>query len=217
MAPAAQRRETFNVENLAKDARIMLYKGAIRRTAHLLQKMKLTDAERVALRFLDFNPNMLLIVSDCGAMITRKMQSSEMFRNLFYMYRHVYMTVIFDFQDDTSLEAPLRKQSSVTGFTTQQCASAYFNRSANSFSPEMKIEANRAIQQIFGHDTQYEQFTKLIYIRDDDYPLRYYLAEEHMGFKFGGAGLWAFAEKTDQKRKARRAITSNFGVYGKAA
>lgn len=213
MDGSARRRESVKVNKIATEFRIERYKKTISKNTAVLKKMQLTAAEESALRFLHFNPTMLLIVDDCGAMITRKMQADPMFKNLFFMYRHLYMTVIFTFQDDTSLEAPLRKQPSISAFTTDQCAAAFFERSANSFSRDMRIRADRAITYVFGQGSECPKHTKLMYIRGDERELRQYLAEEHEPFRIGGAGIWLFDEQADLKRKAKRTIVSKFGVY----
>jgi hypothetical protein len=54
-----------------------------------------------------------------------------------------------------------------------------------------------------------------MWVRDDESPYRYYLAEEHEIFEFGSRALWEFCKRADMKKSAARAISSTFGVYGK--
>jgi hypothetical protein len=214
MGLADKKTQEKAISDIAKSFRTTLYKGIIRKYSKILMKMKLTPAELLAVKFVDFNPNLLLIIDDCGDVLNRQMQNSKVFKALFYMYRHVYITPIFALQDDTSLEANLRKQVSLTFFTAQQCASAYFERSSNNFMKDMRMDAANLIRLIFDDkNPTFPKFTKLLYIRDDSIPLRKYLASEHVDFKFGSQALWKFCEKIDQQRKASSARCSTFGVY----
>jgi hypothetical protein len=192
-----------------------LYKNVIEINRKILDRMELVATERTALKFLNFNPNCLVIVDDCGAMISEKMMKHESFKNYFMMYRHVGITPIFTFQDDTELISKLRKQASISIFTTQQCASAFFGRASNNLK-SMQWEADRAIAAIFDSRNQfYPKHTKFLWIRDDDDPYRHYLAEEHEPFQFGGRALWELCRLADLKKSAIRANVSTFGIYSK--
>ena len=148
--------------------------------------------------------------------ITEKMQKDKIFKNYFYMYRHVGITPIFTFQDDTDLIAKLRKQPSISIFTTDQCASAFFDRKSNSFQRDFQREAFRAIGEIFDKSQRlYRKHTKIMWIRDDEHPIRYFFAEKHPPFEFGCRALWDCCRKVDQRKKAMRANASTFGTYGK--
>ncbi len=213
----AKKSQIKEVEASTKEFLIGLYKTTINENSGILDAMDLVATERTALKFRNFNPNVLVIVDDCGAMISEKMQKTEEFKNYFMMYRHVGITPIFTFQDDTELISKLRKQPSVSIFTSQQCASAFFGRSANNFPKTMQWEANRAIEAVFDTSHRlYPKFTKFMWIRDDEHPYRHYKADEHDPFEFGSRALWEFCRRADMKKNASRAITSTFGVYGKA-
>ena len=192
---------------------VQLYKSVIRRNMPVLLRMDLTEVEKRAVKFLDFNPNILVLVDDCASMITRKMQNTETFKNFYFMYRHVFITFIGTYQDDTNLEADMRKQVCLNFFTSQQCASAYFDRSANNFMREMKIAAGQVIRTIFSETSGMPQWTKMLYIRDDKIPLRKYLAEEHGPFILGSKVLWDMCKRIEQKKHASKAASSTFGVY----
>jgi len=213
----AKKSQVKEVETSTKDFLIGLYKSTINENYGILNAMDLVATERTALKFRNFNPNILVIVDDCGAMISEKMQKTEEFKNYFMMYRHVGITPIFTFQDDTELIAKLKKQASISIFTSQQCASAFFGRDAMKFPKAMQYDANRAIEAIFdpGHRI-YPKYTKFMWVRDDESPYRYYLAEEHETFEFGSRALWEFCKRADMKKSAARAISSTFGVYGKS-
>lgn len=214
MDASTKKAQTKEIETSTKDFLLKLYKETIKENRELLEVMELSSIEKTTLKCIGLNPNILVIVDDCGAMISEKMQKSEEFKNYFMMYRHVGITPIFTFQDDTELISKLRKQPSISIFTSQQCASAFFGRSANNFHKDTQREANRIINMVFdGSHRWYPKHTKFMWIRDDEHPFRYYKADEHDEFEFGCAAYWEMCKRAESTKNARIASTSTFAVY----
>lgn len=214
MSTIERSKQSKKISEMSNAFRVSLYKTTIRSTANVLVKMNLTSVERQAIKFLDFNPHLLMIFDDCASIFTKKFQNDPMIKDLFYMYRHSFITIIFTFQDDLGLESFLRKNASLSFFTTQQCANAYFERSSNSFSRDIKSDASEKASIIFDkNQNAIPEFSKLLYVRDDLFPIRYYTAELHETFRFGSKSLWKFCEKIDQIRRANQSISSTFGCY----
>lgn len=217
LSPSQKKEQTTSIKRDTHDFLIRLYKNTIDMNRKILDRMELAAVERVALKFLFFNPNILVVVDDCGAMISKQMQEREEFKNYYQMYRHAGVTPIFTFQDDLELISKHRKQPSVSIFTTDQCANAFFERSANSFSKSMRYMAGQAIERVFDSNNQYyPEFTKFAWVRDDKHPFRAYKAEEHGKFRFGCEGLWELCKRRDLKKKAKHAVNMSFGVYKKS-
>jgi hypothetical protein len=209
-----QSKQVSKITDMSVAFRISLYKSVIRSTAAVLVKMNLTSVERQAIKFRDFNPHMLMIFDDCASIFTKKFQNDPMIKDLFYMYRHSFITIVFTFQDDLGLESFLRKNASLSFFTTQQCGNAYFERGSNSFSRDVKNDASEKAAIIFDKNQHaVPEFSKLLYIRDDIFPIRYYTAQMHEKFRFGSKALWTYCEKIDQIRRADQSISSTFGCY----
>lgn len=216
LSPAKKKDQTTKVKRDAKDFLTKFYKNAIYTNRGILGRMELTAVEKITLKFLFFNPNILVVVDDCGAMISKQMQEREEFKNYYQMYRHAGVTPIFTFQDDLELISKHRKQPSVSIFTTDQCANAFFERGANSFSKSMRYMAGRAIEKVFDPNNQYyPEFTKFAWVRDDKHPFRAYKAEEHGKFRFGSEALWELCNRRDLKKKGKQTLNLTFGVYKK--
>ena len=209
-----RKKQAKKIEELSTSILVSLYKRVIKETSATLVKMELTDTEMQAVKFINFNPNMVMIFDDCASIFTKKFQNDPMIKDLFYMYRHSYITIIFTFQDDLGLESFLRKNASMSFFTTQQCADAYFERGSNNFSKDMKYGAQQNSSIIFDKNQKMiPEFSKLLYIRDDPEPFRYYCAQLHDTFRFGSKVLWKYCEKIEKIQRANNAITSTFGKY----
>ncbi len=192
-----------------------LYKRECMAKKEILKGMEatLSSIEQVTLKFLNFNPYVLLIVDDCGPAITKKIQNSKVFKEMFMMPRHQGITGLWAFQDDASLVPEIKKQASISFFASQQCASNFFSRDAMGFLKSAREETARLIAQVYDErHTVYPKFTKLIWVRDDAHPFRQFKAIKRGAFTFGSTKLWEMCEKVEESRKTR-VTTSSFGVY----
>jgi hypothetical protein len=176
-----------------------LYKHVIRVNRTRLRKLNLTAEEMYVLKYLDFNPNMLIVFDDCGAVFTKKIQKNKTIQKIFFQGRHSYITTIFVFQDDLNLESSLRKNSFINVFTTQQCAQAYFERSSNNFSKDEKKHATKIIDTILS-PARKKEHKKLVYVRDSDTPFRYTIAGLYDTFRFGCPQLWDYCDNLNKAK-----------------
>ena len=148
------------VDDKFKELLVTFYKQVLGRHGGRLFKQRLTDEEKLCLRYVELNPRLLLIFDDCAAEL-KPFFVKELFRKLFYQNRHSYITVVISCQDDTDLPANLRKNAFVSIFTNPKTCASNFNRGSNNFSKEEKGRVERIAGHVFqGH-------RKLAYIRED--------------------------------------------------
>lgn len=191
-----------------------IYKQRIRQSVSTLGQIKLTAVEQQSVQFIDFNPNLVIVFDDCSSVFTRKFQKSQVMLDLFYQGRHSFITTIFGLHDDTGLESYLRKNAALSLFMTAECAVHYFTNSSNSFTATMKTDALQKIDAIFDSDSGVvPAFSKLVYVRNDETPLRYALADIHEVFKFGSAALWELCDRIEKIQRATKSLSSTFGRY----
>jgi len=190
-----QRKQGVSDVKKARDEYLKtLYKHVIRINRQRLRKLHLSDEDIYVLKYLDFNPNIIIVFDDCGSVFTKRMQKNKTIQKIFFQGRHSYITTIFVFQDDLNLESSLRKNSFVNVFTTQQCAQAYFERSSNNFSKDEKKNATKIINTILS-PARKKEHKKLVYVRDSDTPFRYTIAGLYDTFQFGCPTLWDYCKK----------------------
>ena len=89
--------ETKKIKDSHEDMLRNIYRLAIRRNRGFLEKQKVSDQEGYCLKYLDFNPNLCLIMDDCAAEI-KKWGKDETISKIFYNGRHNYITSIYIFQ-----------------------------------------------------------------------------------------------------------------------
>jgi hypothetical protein len=170
-----------------------LYKSVIRCNKKRLRNMGLPEQYRYIIKYLDFNPNCVVVLDDCGA-ILKKFQKEEVVKKIIFQGRHNNINLILTLQDDLNLDSSIKKNAFVNVFTTSRCAAAYFERGSNSFSKKEKEMSDKIITHIFT-PTVKRDFKKLVYLRDDINPFRYTIADLYDNFRFGSPSLWEMCDK----------------------
>jgi len=155
--------------------------------AALLARDDLDTDERYSLEYLFFNPRLLLIFDDCAAEL-KAMCKTPIFKNIFYRARHAQITPFICCQDDTDLDANLRKNAFLSIFTTGRVARSNFTRRSNNFSEEDVQTVEDAIPAIYAGGSH----RKLAYIRDDPAGQNFYFYDPLLmpAFRFGSRAFW---------------------------
>lgn len=147
---------------------VMIYKKYIIQDYESLYKSKdLSDDEKYTLRYIVFNPRLLLIFDDCAAQLKAAF-NTEQFRRLFYQNRHSSMTICLSCQDDTDLCANLRKNAFISFFTEPIVTVSNFTRGSNQFPNTVKQYINNVVKDLF------QDYRKLAYIREDATQQQFY-------------------------------------------
>lgn len=191
-----------SLESHKNDRLSQLYTTTIRikrsKYSENMEMLNLSKENIMIMKFLDFNPRILLVLDDCAAGI-KKWSKDEKIRKVFFEGRHFKITSIYTFQDDKTLDSELRKQAFVNVFTTPQVANAYFERKANSFTKEQRMRARSAIDAVFSKDLPHR---KLVYIRKED--TFYHNQSEMYGdneFMFGCKAYWEFINRVSNQEE----------------
>lgn len=160
-----------------------IYRISIRkRKNHLLKNYKLTESQSYCLKFLDFNPNLCLIVDDCAAQI-KQWGKDETISKIFYQGRHNYITSLYTFQHDKLLDSNFRQNAFISIFTTEKCARAYFTRQTNNFDKDEQTKVKAILKEIFDNDDPHKKFQKLVYVRESKQQYYRFVATKYPKFK----------------------------------
>lgn len=187
------------VKKIRDEYLIKLYKSVIRIHKKKLRRSKLNSAEKYIVKYLDFNPNCIVVLDDCGAEL-KKFQKETVYKKIMYQGRHSFINIILTLQDDTGLDTGVKKNAFVSIFTTSQCAMAYFEKKSSSFTKKDREKASRIISHIFSEESK-KTFRKFVYVRDDPNPFRFTIADEYDNFKFGSKSLWKLCEQAEDRTK----------------
>jgi len=185
-----------SIQDKFKKMVILIYKRFIvPHYSELSAISDLSEDERYTLKFVSFNPRLVVVFDDCAAQL-KPMFGKECFRLLFYQNRHAFITTVVCCQDDTDLPANLRKNAFVSIFTENIVASSNFERSANKFSKPLKHYVSEIMPDIFhGHQ-------KMAYIRDDERRQNFYYTniKPPEPFHFGSSAVAQLCEtvRSDQ-------------------
>jgi molybdopterin-guanine dinucleotide biosynthesis protein len=193
------------MEELAIKKTKSLYKEAIRKNKHILERMDLLPREKIALEYLDLNPRFCLIIDDCSELFSTwmkyfKKDEPNPFECMLYKGRWNYMTLVIAAHDDKLIDSKLRKNSRVTIYTNSQSLVASISKTANGFTPKEKRESMRYATRIFGEEKDgIKTYQKLCYVREDNQPFKYTIANQYPDFSLGCDPLKSMASKMSSK------------------
>jgi hypothetical protein len=195
--------DIHKIEKLCQCLLIDHYKTTIRAYKNTLcinMRNSLSDNEKIATEYLDFNPHTVLVLDDCASKFKKWCRESDAMKQIFYEGRHYYITLIITAQADNEILPELRKNTSVIAFTTDQAASTTFQRSSDSFPKYIRTRASLCIKRIFKKETQGgKNYKKLIYYADNDDdiddPFFYTIADYHSSYRVGCPAIWELNEK----------------------
>ena len=103
---------------------------------------------------------------------------------------------MISFQDDKLLDSSLRKNSFINIFTTETICNAYFNRSANNFTPQEKKKMAKLANFVFNDPKLKDKnYKKMIHIKDKIPNIYYTIADYVDDFKFGSLHLHQLCNK----------------------
>jgi hypothetical protein len=192
-----------------------LYKTSIRHNkVSLEQRSDISKSEKSALSFLDFNPNVLLILDDCASKFKKMYKKSSAIKEIFYEGRHYFITLIISSQDDKEIDSELRKNTTISIFTTAQSATSNFERSSNGYPKHEKTRAKLCTETVFKQDeNDIRHYQKLVYIQNQSDPFRYTIADVHDDFRMGSKPMWDYSEKIKNKRDSLNKDNPLFDKY----
>lgn len=159
-----QRKKIAELDEQFKNFYMLIYKRYISANKNLLLRMNLDADEKFALKFLDFNPRMVILFDDCSADFKKVSKEGKVIlEKMFFQNRWAFLTVIIAVHDDKLLSSELRKNAYISIFTTKQAVFAYFRRDTNAFASEMIKAAT-----IFANNAFEVPHQKIMYLRQAD-------------------------------------------------
>lgn len=162
-----------------------------------INKNDLSQEDIDIIKFIDINPNILLIFDDCAAEF-KKHNKSDTLRKLFYQSRHVNITFIITAQDEIDLDASLRKNANITILCDSNCCNGFFERSSNAFGKKFKHVTREISDKIYGEE---HKNIKLIYNKDNTVKLLWYVATIRENFVFGSRYTLEYAKKIVKEKE----------------
>lgn len=170
---------------------IMIMRKVINENCSQLARANLSEKESLSLKYLNINPNIVLIFDDCTEQLD-KFKKHPVMQRIFFAGRHNRITAIVAAHTDKSLDSAIKGNCFVTMFTEPASANIYyFGRTTMGFDKDAKNAAANAIKCAF---TPAARHQKLVHTRMDDKFYRY-TATIHGTFRFGNPSIWEFCER----------------------
>lgn len=207
--------QTMELQRIFDEKTKDIYKNTIR--AFGAKIPNLTTEESEILKYIDLNPNLLLIADDCQAQIA-EWCADPVISKLFMQGRHNSITTFITLQSPNGkpqLSPAIRQQTFNTIFTTFEVATIYFNDKNNGFPTEFRKHVQRVISHLFRNNPDgTKNHKKLIYQRHNPKnKLSYIIAKHNPDLKFGSKTLWDYCERLPiDKKKTTNKFTAKFAV-----
>lgn len=127
--------------------------------------VELTEVEINTVKYLNFNPKMVIVLDDCTS-DAKQWGKSTVLNELFFQGRHYNITTIISLHNDTALPPAIRKNSFINIFTEAGPAIGFFKSgTSNNFTKAEEREANSYANALFGMNAK-KSFKKLCYLRE---------------------------------------------------
>ncbi len=182
---------------------IMIHKQYIMRNSDRLFAMRLSSDEQFALKYIDFNPRIILIFDDCTDLL-KEFKNKKVIAKLFYQNRHNLITLIIAAHTVKVIDDALMKSANNIVYTSAMSVRESYGRKSANISKEESITADAAVRATFSPLTPHQ---KLVYIRDHDKLFRF-TADCHESFRFGSNILWEYCKRI-QAEEGSRLLTGN--------
>lgn len=211
MDDAVVDKKTKEITDKISELTTLIYKRGIAENRDILRRdSRITPDEQLALDYIGFNPNLVIIFDDCSAELgVKEIKKSKVFKKLFYQNRWANITVIICAHNDKNLEQDIRKNTFVNIFTTRACATGFFATKSNYFSAEQIAQAREAVKHLQDPGAGHQ---RIAFLREENKFYRL-TAKIFPGFKFGSDAVWSFCEKI--KDNGNTAISRENKYYGK--
>lgn len=194
---AKKKKQKTQILNNRNDMLKKLYKTTIRANkVDIESNANLSKKQKALLKFLDFNPNVMIIFDDCASTFKKMYKRTTAIKEIFYEGRHYHFTTVISAQDDKEIDSELRKNTSTSIFTTSQSVTACFSKVSNGFPKHEKLRSSVCIETVFKQDeNDVKHYQKLVYVQNIADPFRYMIADIYDDFKMGSAHLWEYTNK----------------------
>lgn len=157
----------------------------------------LSAEDQVVLKYLNFNPRLMMIFDDAMTEITRCLKAKDnSIDDFFFKGRHAFITHFYLFQDDANMPPDLRKNAFYSIFTSSGVARAFFARPSNGVDSSQKDYAEAAIRTVFAPENA-SKYCKLIYDRVEN-TFAYISAGPVANFRMCSDATWKLCETSSQ-------------------
>jgi tRNA A37 threonylcarbamoyladenosine biosynthesis protein TsaE len=163
----------------------------------------LSDEQKKILKFINFNPNILIVADDCASNAKEWGKSKEVME-LFFNGRHYKITTLIAIQDDTLVPPSIRTNAFNSIFTTEKCALSFFMRKTNNFTIDDIKLYKKFIECVFRKNCKDENYKKIIYCRSDpENNFKFILGNIYDDFKFGSNMNFILSDKCKEQSSFR--------------
>lgn len=156
---------------------------------------RLGSHEKAVINYFNMNPRTLIIMDDCAQILDPIKKDMSLIKAAF-QGRHSFITSVFAMQNITYMPAPLRQNSMLLLFTTNDAVTGFFNNSAAGQKHNSKV-AQQYANAIFGACESHHKKMAFIPQQNQFY---YTLANVYPPFEFGSRSFRRLMDNLPDQR-----------------
>jgi hypothetical protein len=196
------------IKDKRKKEIIKIYKSTIRACGSELNVDELDPDAVIALKYMDINPKLMIVVDDCTEKLVKWMKmfkgEDNIFHNVFFRGRHNHISMIIISHNDRFIPPELRNAASRIIYTDPQTFKISLERTTNGFSKEDRKLGLRCAKKIFANLPGVKNFQKLCYIKSDfESPFQYTIAEIYPAFSLISGPLKVLSDHLEAKDREK--------------
>lgn len=175
---------TDKLKKMHEETTIKFFKDEINKLYETNKdSVELTESEQNTIKYLNFNPKMVIVMDDCTS-DAKQWGKSTVLNELFYQGRHYNITTVISLHNDTALPPGIRKNAFINIFTEAQPARGFFRSgTSNNWTKADEREADSYINALFGPSSK-KSFKKLCYLKESDEKFKFVRATKREDFVY---------------------------------
>lgn len=132
---------------------IAFYKKYIEAHKDKFANMELAEDELIALKFLNLNPRIVIVMDDCTADFKKIKTATgkSLLSKIFFQGRWLFITLLLSVHDDKCLDSEFRRSAFLSFFTNDKAATIYFERKENGSKEQLKMVKENIEKGLFAN------------------------------------------------------------------
>lgn len=197
---AQKKAQVVKVEEIMKKRTREIYKVFIRENGAYLQKQDLNDKEKIAVVYVDLDPNLCLVIDDCSEMIESwiklfKKGEFNPIKAIFFKGRWQNITLLFGAHDDKFFPTEIRKNAHTIIFCRSDTLVSAVGKAGSGYSKAQKRLAEEMAGRIFDDEhSKVKTHKKFIFCRAARPEFRYSIANLYPETRLGCDALRALSK-----------------------
>lgn len=175
---------------------------------YIRDRQDLTQQQKRLADMVLINPFLLIVIDDFAPFFRNlKKEDPIMASNMFFTWRHDYITILISFQHSKNLDNEFRANAHISAFTEREMLDYFFSSKSSGFNKEKRKKVEQIGERIFDAEGK-ALHRKLFYFRGKEPEFKYTIADyanlKKSNFRLLDDKVWKYSKSVmDKKEKLK--------------